>query len=60
MSGQVGLVIMLYINIICVGWIIVGLLVGIVVEIWNYYVVFWFVLVMIVVIMFCLVCIKDV
>lgn len=60
MFGQVGLVIMFYINILCVGWIIVGLVVGIVVEIWNYYVVFWFVMVMIIVILFCLLWIKDV
>lgn len=60
MFGQAGLVITFYINISRVGWIIVGLVAGIVVEIWNYYVVFWFAMVMIIVILFCLLRIKDV
>lgn len=51
---------MLYVNILCVGWIIVGFVDGIMVEIWSYYVLFWLVIGMLGIVMICLLFIKDI
>ncbi|HDJ1190676.1 TPA: sugar efflux transporter SetB [Escherichia coli] len=60
MPGQAGSATTLYTNTSRVGWIIAGLVAGIVAEIWNYHAVFWFAMVMIIATLFCLLRIKDV
>ncbi|HII2404734.1 TPA: sugar efflux transporter SetB [Escherichia coli] len=60
MPGQAGSATTLYTNTSRVGWIIAGSVAGIVAEIWNYHAVFWFVMVMIIATLFCLLRIKDV
>ncbi|EFB9404311.1 sugar efflux transporter SetB [Escherichia coli] len=60
MPGQAGSATTLYTNTSRVGWIIAGSVAGIVAEIWNYHAVFWFAMVMIIAILFCLLRIKDV
>lgn len=60
MFEKIGFVIMLYVNILCVGWIIVGFVDGIMVEIWSYYVLFWLVIGMLGIVMICLLFIKDI
>ncbi|HGT5248885.1 TPA: sugar efflux transporter SetB [Escherichia coli] len=60
MPGQAGSATTLYTNTSRVGWIIAGSVAGIVAEIWNYYAVFWFAMVMIIATLFCLLRIKDV
>ncbi|MEJ1452610.1 sugar efflux transporter SetB [Escherichia coli] len=60
MPGQAGSATTLYTNTSRVGWIIAGSVAGIVAEIWNYHVVFWFAMVMIIATLFCLLRIKDV
>lgn len=60
MFEKIGFVIMLYVNILRVGWIIVGFVDGIMVEIWSYYVLFWLVIGMLGIVMICLLFIKDI
>ncbi|MGU4963901.1 sugar efflux transporter SetB [Escherichia coli] len=60
MPGQAGSATTLYTNTSRVGWIIAGSVAGLVAEIWNYYAVFWFAMVMIIATLFCLLRIKDV
>lgn len=60
MPGQAGSATTLDTNTSRVGWIIAGSVAGIVAEIWNYHVVFWFAMVMIIATLFCLLRIKDV
>lgn len=60
MFEKIGFVITLYVNILCVGWIIVGFVDGIMVEIWSYYVLFWLVIGMLGIAMICLLFIKDI
>ncbi len=60
MPGQAGSATTLYTNTSRVGWIIAGSVAGIVAEIWDYHAVFWFAMVMIIAILFCLLRIKDV
>lgn len=60
MPGQAGSATTLYTNTLRVGWIIAGLVAGIVAEIWNYHAVFWFALVMILAAIVCLLYIRDI
>ncbi|TEZ26775.1 sugar efflux transporter SetB [Escherichia coli] len=60
MPGQAGSATTLYTNTSRVGWIIAGSVAGILAEVWNYYAVFWFAMVMIIAPLFFLLRIKDV
>lgn len=60
MFEKIGFAITLYVNILRVGWIIVGFVDGIMVEIWSYYALFWLAIGMLGIAMICLLFIKDI